>query len=675
MIRPLTLAALLVAIAIAPLIARAQGVTVPTMDDLRASQYDDSDLRVRLDALTERLQAIETALADLSEAISPGDPPVDPPVDPDEPTVPDPPVEPGPPIEPPAPPVDQLPEDSQIIPIMLPNGDQWTGLTNPPPTTFRSDHPRMLVTPESLPGLREKLSHPGYETDVAMVQQSSNASDKAFCYLVWGDEEKGRQAINALLNWSHSGWHSAEKAGKDMQGVLMYDWLYDLMTEDERQQATDVLRSNITRGSDVRYYHSDHLTDHTYDHYLMNLALDDDIAAEYRQLMLDPQYKGFKIYRGLLDILTQSSLQYGGGWHAGNHTSPLGGYEGGYATQGAICLRAWETCTGQPMFDKTTYFDRKPHDFLYSRLGIQNTGGENKNMRIANEFYTGINSDKSAGLARYLMTRIGRMKNTAMLVPRLILGDRRIEPVSPEELALPTWGYLDGNNCVFAHAGFEDEDFKCLFFARAWDRGRFEQFTSSLAIHKGGRKIIPLNTDWKAIGMDGYTGLRITDSPNIRQNRTYGTVEGHFPEEIVDPNKPQFRPETLTHLSEENGIITATARFEHLVPVSSPPEICQRTVQIDPQSETVQVNDYVVGLGTNDCLITFGLNEAPVINGNVIENSDVRITMQTEFTEIWWDETEAETDSRGSRWIVGTLKIRPVVADGTVNAQTLVEVK
>lgn len=601
----------------------------------------------------------------------PPKPPVEPDPDPEEPTEPDDPIIPDPP------PVDPLPTDSTILPITLPNGELWNGLTNPPPTTFRTDHPRMLVTSETLPALREKLEHPLYTRDVAAVKASTNGTDRALCYLIWGDEAKGQSAISNLLAWTHKPWHSMEAAAMQVQGVLMYDWLYNLMTPEQRLEAMDVIRPNVRQGGPLRYYHSDHLTDHTYGYFLMALAFDDEWSAQYRQSLLDPEFDRFKIYRGLLDILTQSSLQNGGGWHAGNHAAPLGGYEGGYAINSIYVMRAWETCTGQSLFDKTTYFDRKPMDFLASRISIQNTAGANTAMRTAAEFYTGVNTGDSAALSKWITNKIGVIDGNPTRVPRMLFGDRRIEAKSPDELQLPTWGYLDGNNCVYVHSDWDlDSSFKCLFFARAWDRGRYEQFSSSLAIHKGNKAIIPLNTDWKAIGMDGYTGLRVYEAgKHHKQKLAYGTKDGHFPEDIINPNKPQFRPETLTSLTEENGVVTATCRFNHLLPVVSPPEICQRTVTIDPQSETVQVHDYVVGLGDNECLITFGLNKPPVITGNVAENDDVRITVLTEFAEFWWDDKELETDSRGSRMIKGVLKIAPAVAGNVVNSMILLEVK
>jgi hypothetical protein len=98
-------------------------------------------------------------------------------------------------------------------------------------------------------------------------------------------------------------------------------------------------------------------------------------------------------------------------------------------------------------------------------------------------------------------------------------------------------------------------------------------------------------------------------------------------------------------------------------------------VVIDPHNETVLVTDRVelaAGLATES---NFGLTEEPTITGNVIENSVVRITVNTPFDEIIWDVTESETDSLGTRWTIGTVKIRPVVTNGNVTCEMLVEVK
>lgn len=69
------------------------------------------------------------------------------------------------------------------------------------------------------------------------------------------------------------------------------------------------------------------------------------------------------------------------------------------------------------------------------------------------------------------------------------------------------------------------------------------------------------------------------------------------------------------------------------------------------------------------------MTEQPMIDGNLIENSRVKITMLTPFREIVWDPSEREDDKRGTQWTIGTVKIRPVVVDGTARAEMLVEVK
>lgn len=574
---------------------------------------------------------------------------------------------------------------SRTLPITLPNGEEWTGLTEPPSDTmFRNDHPRILVTPETLPELREKLADPVYVDDVATVRGSNDSTDKAFCYLMWGDDAKGREAIEALLEWRIPSWPAMESRSSDLQGILMYDWLHSLMTNEQRELAQDVILENIAVDEDpIRYFHS-----RNWDYIgswkvIAALALDNEWAVSKREDLLSPEYGRFKVYRGALDILTQNALSSGGSWHAGNQSNALSGYESGYTSLGGpLVLRAWETATGQSMFSKTTFFDRLPYDVAMTRRNVQ-PGFEGRYGPPALEFCTGTTGAESASLARWLIDQVGR--RTYFVPLDMLIGDLRVEPKSPDELNLPLYGYMDGGNCVYVRSDWSDDSTNYLFFARHWDRGRYEQSSSHLVISRGeAEPILPLSTQSKTVGSKAYTQLRVWDpgeATTMYQGATYtrslpsqpNAKRALVPEDTVDPEKPWHRPETLTHLSEENGVVTATTRFEQLLRVETP--LAERTVVIDPEKESVVVTDRVE---LADGLLTesnFGLTEEPTIDGNVIENSVVRITMQSPYEEIVWDPDEYEDDHRGTEWTIGTVKIRPEVVDRKVKAEMLVEVK
>ncbi|KAA5546275.1 hypothetical protein FYK55_05155 [Roseiconus nitratireducens] len=582
------------------------------------------------------------------------------------------------------------PAHSSTIPITLPNGEQWSGLTDPPrDTVFSSDHPRILVTNESLFALREKLRDPLYAADVATVRSSNNATDKAFCYLVWGDQTKGREAVEALLGWRIGMWPGMEDRANQLQSILMYDWLYGLMSIQEREQAQKVILDQLDQGLDsAQYYWSTEWGYLGSWKVVAALALDNDWAIAKRKDLLDQDYGRFKVYNGALDVLTTLAVNSGGSWHAGNHAAMYTGYESMYAALGGpIVLRAWETATGESLFDRTTFFELLPYDIAKSRLWIQ--PGPGRYGKMALEYCTGTNGKESAALAQWLLEEFGRLDGTNGLIPRLLLGDLRVAPLSPSELKLELHGYQAGANCVFVRTSWERSSTNFLFFARHWDRGRYEQDSSQLVISKGGNPVLPLSTQYKSVAATAYTQLRVWDPLEPRSKNQgssywgdkYGGAMPSQPNnkraysaaDVVDPDKPWHRPETLTHYSEENGVVTATTRFEKLLGVITP--LAERTVVIDPHQETVRINDRVELARGLDTESNFGLHEKPKIEANVIENSRVRITVLSPYREIVWDPSEREDDRRGTQWTIGTVKIRPEVVDGKVDAEMLVEVK
>src|SRR5690606_21899208 len=135
---------------------------------------------------------------------------------------------------------------------------------------------------------------------------------------------------------------------------------------------------------------------------------------------------------------------------------------------------------------------------------------------------------------------------------------------------------------------------------------------------KNGLPVLPISTNFKGIGHQPFTQLRVWDGDAAKrwQRSSYwAPTKGRASKAEDVITKSHHRPETLTHLSENGGVITATCRFDHLLLVNAP--LAQRTVVIDPQAETVLVTDQVEltpGLMTES---NFGLTEAPVIVGNV----------------------------------------------------------
>src|SRR5690606_15183439 len=139
---------------------------------------------------------------------------------------------------------------------------------------------------------------------------------------------------------------------------------------------------------------------------------------------------------------------------------------------------------------------------------------------------------------------------------------------------------------------------------------RYEQASSPIAISKGRVPVLPIGGDGKGIGNTPFTQLRVWNPSKPETGQQGSTMWSNnraiTATDVVDPNKPWHRPETLTHYSEDDGIVTATTRFEKLLAVETP--LAERTVVIDPQRETVLVTDRVelaAGLATES---NFGLS-------------------------------------------------------------------
>lgn len=102
-------------------------------------------------------------------------------------------------------------------------------------------HPRVYVRPGDLPAIRAKIASPEFQEAWEQVKGAQADSRhgyfySAFVYLVTGDREAGRRAIEGGLN--------AVKASTDARTfgmpfhltAILYDWCYDLLTPAEKQQ-------------------------------------------------------------------------------------------------------------------------------------------------------------------------------------------------------------------------------------------------------------------------------------------------------------------------------------------------------------------------------------------------------------------------------------------------------
>ena len=157
--------------------------------------------------------------------------------------------------------------DASAAPEIRP-GEEQLLFNLPPVAPTVGQHPRLLVTEEDLPKVRENLEHPeniemwkfvqeiaALDTDGTLAPtapyRNTNEQDKyvgcaeanAFLYLVNGTEENGRKAITVAKNYLKT---LNIKTGADditrhtgyaiYVAACAYDWCYDLLTEDDKKE-------------------------------------------------------------------------------------------------------------------------------------------------------------------------------------------------------------------------------------------------------------------------------------------------------------------------------------------------------------------------------------------------------------------------------------------------------
>jgi len=444
-------------------------------------------------------------------------------------------------------------------PVMV-AGQPWTFHTAGPPKEERqvlATHPRLLVTRQSLPALREKLKAPVYEDYMVELLQTAEQGDACANALSYhlrepGQRESfGRRAREQVLAGEWPKWGGLADATL-LAAALAYDWTADLLTPEEKKQVFEQLRSlpgmrAKPQGEHAWYQNDGYARGGTPYRPLVALAahgdsVDDAWCAE----ILDRAYGedlevrgpyGPLSGRGYLDVLKSIALDTGGS-QAGNHgTSPTTGYTSMYLTGSPLVLAAWETATGERLFERCNYFRYLPYWLAYEsdRWIFQ---GESDKETLAYvpsgvglavlEYVTGVYRDiepNMAALAAWHLKEFGTQKYT--LIPRLILGDLRVEPKSPEELGLPTAAYLRGADCFFSMSSWAPDASRIRFQIRYLDTNRYEPHTNVFSVSKygyvapGGRVGKGTRNPGNHSGLWFYEAGGETEMPNQQQGSTY----------------------------------------------------------------------------------------------------------------------------------------------------------
>ncbi len=102
-------------------------------------------------------------------------------------------------------------------------------------------HPRVYVRPDDLPKIRQKIASDEFKAAWETVKRGAEASGSygilcnAFVYLVTEDKAVGRRAIELALAIIKKSTDARVFRAPMHQCACVYDWCYDLLTEDEKR--------------------------------------------------------------------------------------------------------------------------------------------------------------------------------------------------------------------------------------------------------------------------------------------------------------------------------------------------------------------------------------------------------------------------------------------------------
>ncbi len=447
--------------------------------------------------------------------------------------------------------------DGEAEPVIV-NGKAWTFYTPPPPETdrmVRADHPRLFLTTDNLPGMREKLNDPIYAELMQIIR--SRAENEvpgrmlysAFMYQItqdpaWAEitkeillddnpdikkhgkvNEPPYYAIYGDINRTVGSDGNAVK----YEPVFAFDWIMDTLTYEEKVRIFENLKSNFHYDHEAasldeknEWFFNDFWRKPAVFYSSLAFAvhgegIDDAWADEIIEIAYDEEDPrvvgpyGPDHGAGFLDVLMSGSLDSGG-------FSPMGSTYDTYWHTGMYAMAFWESATQEPLFDRTLMYKKYPESFLSSRNGLL-VGRKIAAREKMLEYFTGIYEGDVAALSKYLSDLYGRSPYSP--VHRAIFGDLRVQGKSPAELGLPTAKYNRGDHTFYSKDNWGDGAVSLMVRSIYLDMARYTGNEGLFSIYKGDTPIAPRVYNSKYPPMAGlHSGIWIYDptfinDPNI----------------------------------------------------------------------------------------------------------------------------------------------------------------
>ncbi len=448
--------------------------------------------------------------------------------------------------------------DGDAAPVMI-NGQAWTFRTPPPPEnerTVRADHPRLMITQDTLPALKIKLMDPVYSSYITKITARADKGsmlENAFLYQITGEISRANAAKQTLLNYSGTYGETVifgyDKMSRRLGPILVFDWIMDTLTSAEKLQIFANVKDNFNydhKTASAR--HSDGKGPGTYpwywndvynrlpEIYLPSLAftiagdgIDDAWADEVIAWAYDEDETrvvgpyGANRGSGFLDVLMTMSLDTGGFSDAATEYYS-------YWMEAVHAVAFWESATGQPMWSRSPWLKEGPQSLLTSREGMKPSA----RIRSAIEFVTGMYDGDTASLAKYVVNYFGG-PSKYHTVHRAIFGDMRVVEKTPAEVNIPTAKYLRGDHVFYSKDSWEDDAVSLYVRSPYINVGRGPGSEGVFAIDIGKRQ--PLaprvrisktqETAGYSSGMWIYDPTRtVNETPKITPTQNKGTYWG-----------------------------------------------------------------------------------------------------------------------------------------------------
>ena len=400
----------------------------------------------------------------------------------------------------------------------------------------RPDHPRLLVTRDDLPRLRQQTAaYPELwhrMTDLALLPPSDPGygdglaiRTAALVYLVTGEEQYLRSTVARAENIARN--HKLDQYGtpEALFGLaLAYDWCYAGLSASQRQEIAEAML-RMAAYCDKLWRHSD-FNNHfvlekvwpfTYTGLALLADVDDPRVAEF--LRLADSYLHHHLIPAA-NLMADDS----GGQHEGY------GYDlWGYARPAAYVMEAWRTATGEDLFPTckaTKYFalwnshGRRPFDGKqehFDDAGLELHWG-------ADDVYVYLFAGRYRdGHAQWMGDQIER-RYDAFLWPIVLWRDPELKPEAPDDLPLAR--RFEGLGWALMRSSWEKDATFASFQCGPFLTGHQHLDNNAFTIHKGGLLAIDP-------GINAY-GERIND--RYRTNY-YSRTIAHNTITVYDPGE------------------------------------------------------------------------------------------------------------------------------------------